>query len=320
MKPEQIALLTGWGRGLGSGHIQRMASLVFHLNQSGWCRAHLVCEPYSSLPPELTTEFKSQIGTGTELIVRDKRDSTTEEMRLLQQIAPVLTIDDAGAGRFLADHVVDLLPNLLHQDPDQKEFYKPDMFLFGAGFLQSLKSSSRNHLSRDYDYALYPGLDASPDHLDFLRSLIPKDCTSLILQGTSSYLSVNNVREPFPPLTYAEALLSSKVMMSHFGITLYEAQAAGCHLVALNPTDYHSRLCGLAQSSLPMHNLGTKENLDIDEARTILREVLQERSMNTSTPRRILELAQKRLQTIAEYIRGLMKTDTNETSISADTH
>ena len=97
---------TFWGDTIGYGHVQRMMTLLWYLNQKD-CKAFFVSE---TIPPFFPAHMKSYVKTDIDIqpdiIIRDKRDSSVEELKVLQKKGRVLVIDDNGKGRESADFVI----------------------------------------------------------------------------------------------------------------------------------------------------------------------------------------------------------------------
>lgn len=261
MTSERILIVTGWDGSLGTGHLQRMTALLDRINHDGTPRAFLVMSSVPDFFPRSLRSFIKSSPEEAELIIRDMRDSGPDEIRALQAFAPVLTLDDNGPGREEADFTLDLLPNIKRTDPANDPFRR-SIFLYGHTFIQSLRALAGRSIGKSVDFAVYPGFHAEKKYVDFLLSLLPPGSRIAILCGEDSFLLRNGVRHSLEGTSYGEIILSSRVILSHFGIMLYEGLLAGCRLVSVNPTVYHSRLCDLA--GLPGHlNLGTAEHLDM---------------------------------------------------------
>ncbi|HSV96691.1 MAG TPA: hypothetical protein VLM75_07135 [Spirochaetota bacterium] len=266
-----IAILTGWDGALGRGHVQRMASLLSHLNVDTGMRATLLADTCPDFFPD---ELRRHVRTGPDgrvsLFVRDRRDSTIEEIRRLQKSAPVLCVDDLGPGREAADYAVDLLPNPSSNAPPHQS--DRGLFLYGYGFLSALEKLGDAVMEKNIDYTLYAGAFPADEYVNFLVSLLPPDARFAVFRGTGSFIRDGSTTKSVGQDDYARLLLSSRVFISHFGIALYEARAASCRLVAINPSEYHSRLCDIAPSDLGIRNLGTRGTLDAGSAAEAIRD------------------------------------------------
>lgn len=282
MRREIISIVTGWSDRLGSGHIQRMTALADFLERQKMMRPFIIADPGADpLPSAMSSRVLPYIQSGSSCIIRDMRDSTIDEVISLKRYCRVITIDDCGPGRDFADLAIDLLPNLEYASRAKRPF------IYGYNFTDSIRNIGDRHLRKTIDCAVYPGNNPSHETVDFLFSLIPPHASCALLCGDKSLMYRDGASSPLT-LSYAEALLSSKVLISHFGITLYEGHIAGCRLVSVNPTDYHSSLADQAVDEIGVINLGTTEKLDPGMACTAIAALLGESEDNRMDPVQIL--------------------------------
>jgi len=262
---KSISIVTDWNSELGSGHVQRMASLLVYLNLQGDCNAQIInSSDMAPLPPELRGLVNPQIPSSTDLIIRDMRDSGVGEIKALRQHAGVMVIDDNGPGRSEADIRVDLLPNPLIRENNGD--YRPDSFIYGYNFQSSIRDLSRTSVLKDIDISIYCGANPSGKSMDDLLALVPDNATIALLMGEDSEIIKNGKRESDRSRGYGEMILASRVLLSHFGITLYEGHISGCRLISLNPTQYHSDLADQA-TELDILNLGVAGQFDTNIAK-----------------------------------------------------
>lgn len=247
---KRISIITGIGGHLGSGHLQRMANLAdFIMRETAHDVSIVMKEGAGSLPQSLRPLCVDSIPSASSLIIRDMRDSTLEEMSALRRVAPIIAVDDCGPGRNLATHPIDLLPNPHGTVP------RSDLFLFGHAFTESIRAIGTKTINKTIDVALYCGFRPAPKTVQSLLSLVPEELSCALLAGDES--RVIERKRSFPlPCSFAEALLASRVLISHFGITLYEGHISGCRIVSVNPTPYHASLVDKADPVLNPVNLG----------------------------------------------------------------
>jgi hypothetical protein len=258
MPDRLIAILTEWGHGYGHGHIQRMALLLRHLNRAADKAAYLC---HDRVPPFFPADMQQQVQQdldrrNTRLIIRDMRDSTEEDIKTLQKASPVLVLDDLGEGGGRADFCLNLLPNP-DPGPEGIPVDIPDLFLFGYTFLHTIEPIRRRVFEKTIDFSIYPGADPTGENSKHILSLLPSGASYALFAGPASYVYSRGCRSEFGRDEYASILLSSKVLVAHFGIMLYEARLAGCRIVTINPSAYHSRLADAAPRWLDITNLGT---------------------------------------------------------------
>ncbi len=240
MEKNKIIIITGTGGILGTGHAQRMLNLAVRLNEDGVFSALIYLRQNTHpFPEKFRSLLTERIDHDAVLIIRDMRDSTIEEISLLQKTAPVLVIDDSGEGAKAADHSISLLPV---PSGTAKEV-RPDTshFLYGYNFMEGISLLKENGpLLKDIDVAVYAGFDPSPELLSSIGRSIPASASSVLLAAGRA------VRLTGPALdgdmSYAGVISRTKIIITHFGLTMFEAHACGCSIAALNPTPYHSAL------------------------------------------------------------------------------
>jgi spore coat polysaccharide biosynthesis predicted glycosyltransferase SpsG len=319
MSSKTIAILTDWGNSIGSGHIQRMTSLLWHLIISKNINAYIVLDHLPPFfPDELKAYWKTEFTPKPDLIIRDMRDSTASEIRALIEISRVLIIDDNGEGREIADYIIDILPSTENSSRNKKA---PDnLFIYGYGFMNSLHTIiGKSYVSKDIteqkpdkiiekkiDFSIYPGFHPSKEYTDFLIGLLPADSKYAILRGDRSYLQIEGKRFGFSEESYAETLLSSKVLISHFGILLYEAYLSKCRIVCINPSPYHSRLTERIKDHLGIENLGEHTALNRKRAQKIIRESIQKPVSDRINVQGVYQKVLESLERFCNYLMRLL--------------
>lgn len=302
-----IAIVTAASPALGSGHLQRMTTLLWHLVEVSDLDAVVVAREVGPFFPDpLRPYLRASLPDRAALIIRDMRDSTEDDIEHLARRGPVLAIDDAGPGRALADCAIDLLPN------PTTGASEPEAFIYGWGYVDSLRAlaaEDASDIARDIDCAIYPGAFADEARIERLLGLMPAGATSAVLRGAGSFVFRTGAeRRPVGSCPYARLLLSSRALLSHFGVALYEAHAAGCRPLALNPTAYHARLADLARTRLPVENLG----VDGDDDDALLRRRI-DAALAAPSPRAVsvheaFDAVMSRLDAFARIVRTLAGT------------
>ena len=135
MDKKNITIITGTGGALGTGHFQRMCYLADSLSHTGRFRVKLfIIQGNPDIPELLKEVVTDSFPVETDLVIRDMRDSSEEDIKFFKKTAPVLVIDDTGPGRLFADHVIDLLPNPVNRIVPEK------MFLYGYNFISEINT------------------------------------------------------------------------------------------------------------------------------------------------------------------------------------
>jgi spore coat polysaccharide biosynthesis predicted glycosyltransferase SpsG len=316
MSSKIIAILTDWGDSIGSGHVQRMTSLLWYLINRKNIEAYIVLDQLPPFfPEELRDYWKTEFNPKPEMIIRDMRDSTAGEMMALREISRVLTIDDNGEGRKIADHLIDMLPHTDNKNKIKKRA-PDDLFIYGYGFMNSLynligqsdspnditKQKSGKIIEKKIDSSIYPGFHSTEEYTEFLIDLLPADSRYAILRGEHSYLHIKGKRYRLGEESHAETLLSSKVLISHFGILLYEAYLSECRIVCINPSPYHSKLAERAKDHLGIDNLGEYAGLNRKRAKKIIRDSIREPVSNRISAQGVYQTVLESLERFCSYL------------------
>jgi hypothetical protein len=256
-----IAIVTGQGDHLGTGHFQRMAS-VFLTKTPGHSFTLVMDElPDISEYPEIN--HSSSIPAHTTLILRDKRDSTVEEIDFLQQYAPVIAIDDHGPGSREAFQAIDLLPSL-----GINRIYRPELFLYGYNFIRGLTSLD-SHGEQNY-IAIYLGETTSEPLLAPLFQKLSA-VTELQFIGTAPGGYSASSHSP------SHVIAHSSIVITYFGITMFESFLCQKPVIAIQPSLYHNSLAETMSHKL-LYNKGYFKKIDHDDIiETIERELSKTR-------------------------------------------
>lgn len=237
MNNMDITIITDSGPHIGQGHWQRMLLFAWYCVHNG-IPVTLLHKHGVSTPSGFPLKVSDSIPQNTHCIIRDMRDSSKEEIEILRAIAPVIVIDDCGEGRTLAHAAIDLLPNIYGNTANTFQATMP-LFLYGYNFYHSL-SQAPPSISKDIDCFIYATtFDATPlcDSLSKHYSFVCSDGNTFITNTPSLNSNFTNL------------IAHSKVVISHFGISIYEAMLCGCHCIILNPTAYHDELSHTLQNT-----------------------------------------------------------------------
>ncbi|MCX7677939.1 MAG: hypothetical protein N2316_01845 [Spirochaetes bacterium] len=289
-----VWIVTGVNENLGSGHFQRMAALAWRLRHRYCMRVCMRVMPCVGTIPHEIQEFIQNDVDGAQLILRDMRDSSIEEIAWLKTKGKVCVIDDRGMGRKIADFRIEILPHYVKTD-DIIE----GNFLYGFNFMRSLELIDAETVEKNIDIAIYGGNKRTKE---LLISLIPENARYCLVGGEKIFLGEKGIYERAENINYAFSLCASKVALSHFGIFLYEASLTKCHVDSINPTDYHSRLSDCAQNRIRITNFGTWNSLNVNEAQKTIRLQIQRPISCEIFPSQILSTA---LGSIDAFIEGL---------------
>ena len=301
---KKISILTGCGQSLGTGHAQRMATLVTALDRTIWATSELCSESIPAfLPEDVARLCRSSFSWKPDLIIRDMRDSTEREILDLKKTAPVLVIDDCGEGRNSADYVCDILPCVRSECADRPA--AKGHFLYGYSFTEELRHLGCSAPSKEIDVALYAGMTGGEETARLVIDSLPERASCALLQGSASMMISNGKRTPLPDRTYAHTLLSTRCLISHFGIMLYEGRLANCRLLCVNPTEYHSTLADVAAADLGLVNLGTWNLTTPESLRLELGSCLEGGGQPPVRPDEALEKAETSVEKFVRFLKEL---------------
>jgi 2-polyprenyl-3-methyl-5-hydroxy-6-metoxy-1,4-benzoquinol methylase len=180
-----------------------------------------------------------------ELIVTDRYRTLPQEALIYHRLAPVLGIDEGGESRARFDFLLDIL----HCDRVPANERRPDLVM-GAAAL-SRREISGPGLNSDLASGLDTGSGAVlTSNVRWLRVLVSfggEDAaglgqkTCLALMGRSDIkLTVAAPANPIPGL--AAQIVDFDLVITHYGLTAYEALVAGVPVLLEHPGKMHRRL------------------------------------------------------------------------------
>ncbi len=298
-----ISIITDWSASIGSGHIQRMMSLARLINSKKDFKAYIInqkkfIEDYRKFDDIILND----IHPDTFFIIRDMRDSVQDQIEKLKKFAPVLAIDDLGKGSDHADFKISILP-----DP-QTNKHDIDKFLYGYNFSESIKSlQSKPIYNKDIDIAFYTGYKRDHNYVSSIIKLFPHNSTAAVLSGKESFLFQDGERKEFT-LEFSEALLRSKILISHFGLTIYEGFACRTVPMTIHPTQYHGTLTKIVQKEMGIIDLGLFETLDKNSAAEIIKRTLADIKAEPVSPSQVLNRIINSENNIYNFILNITKT------------
>ena len=247
-----ICIVTGCASGFGYGHVSRMISLLSLLDAGGY-RVAFFSKEHPPFFPKTLRKYCVAEPCPCALLIRDLRDSTEEEILSLKKLCKdVLVIDDDGPGRALA-RGFDLLPRPGRTTSTAR-------FIYGYNFVSYIVSinAAKTPVRKEYDLYLYGVSEELSD--DFTDAGI-----SHIVPSEGKVLFCEKSRQTLLHLNTAEAMSKSRFVLTHFGLSLFEAIAARSFVGLINPTEYHNTLCNNLVTNYDdetIHNYGTIDTID----------------------------------------------------------
>lgn len=299
MNKKSIAIITGVGGHLGTGHFQRMCSLAVFLNRSGIYSANIfIAAGEPDVPRGIEDLMVKKLPGHASLIIRDMRDSSEEEIASLRKTAPVLVIDDTGGGRSIADHVLDLLPS-----PVSAESFN-GIFIYGYNFIKSINAMNLYDFIKDIDVAIYAGYDPDMNYINSLLKSIPENTTAVLFRKGKPEIMAGN---SLTVAGYADTLLRSRILITHFGISMYEGDLAGCRIVLVNPSSYHTELAHFVLGKMDVTPAGEYDNINHDLIRSVISGTSKEAVLRIISSRSIRERINIGLEYFTRYLNKIFE-------------
>jgi hypothetical protein len=300
MSKLNIVIITGTGGPLGTGHLQRMLTLAGEIDFKGEYDFSILTNNVELIPSQFRSRAVITLPEKCSLIIKDMRDSSESEMMELKKKSPVIAVDDTGKGRSRADYIIDLLPNPVNSLYPQ--FYKEDFFLYGYNFTREIIAAVSKIGEKFIDIAIYTGSDPSSNIMEYLENIIPEKTEAVHLTGEGPR-DFHTGRPVYNNLTYAEILLVSKILITHFGITLFEGFLSGCRLFTVNPSEYHRTLTAMVSKKM---NIADSGELSVKAGKELLKHKLNESDKNIPSDQ-IIKCAIKRgPENFYSFIRSLL--------------
>ena len=306
MDKKKITIVTGTGGILGTGHIQRMLNLAVNLNRKeNFSVSIFLSQNEHPQEDKFNRLITAVISADTDLIIKDMRDSTIEEMNSLRLIAPILTIDDSGTGRDIADYAVNLLP----VPSVNGSAVKPEtsLFIYGYNFTEGISLlKSNTTFTKDIDVTVYAGYNPAPELISSIRESIPDSDDTVLLKKGKAFKLTGNVLKTETP--YAEIISRSKIVITHFGLTMFEADACRCKIAALNPTEYHNKLTEIVSSDFDIIYSSEYKTLSPEILKNRIEAELKNNTEPIISPEEILKKINNGTENFIRYIEKIIRT------------
>jgi 2-polyprenyl-3-methyl-5-hydroxy-6-metoxy-1,4-benzoquinol methylase/spore coat polysaccharide biosynthesis predicted glycosyltransferase SpsG len=252
---ESVLVVPCCEKGRGGGHLTRCVKLTNELRASGK-------EAYLYIPADInvinflqTAQFdKSYVISeyavnkkNWELVIMDRYQTPQNELARWKKLAPVVGIDEGGPFRDYFDILVDILI--------PENFEKPSANITSCGLLDLPKKTktSRNTINKKIKILISFGQeDAAGLAIRTVKKLSKKYFSgteiTLIKGGLnkSKYKIPNSVKVLDSTPNLADQLYEYDLVITHYGITAYEALYAGTTVLLDHPTPYHRKIAKAA--------------------------------------------------------------------------
>ncbi len=245
MKPKQkkILCIPETREGHGTGHVIRCLEILKAAGSPGsGLYVDDINAPVVKLIPE---EYRiTSAESAYDLIVVDKRNTNMKTMEWCVQKGLTIGIDARGAARPYFDYLVDILPQLNSRHaPNIRE----------PGFLtQPTRTREKPLVHPDNILLVFGGEDYAGLSSKMARYLVekhkiaPERITALIGVGFKDQRYPPGVKMLRQAKDARELFADFDLVISQFGLGLFEAAAAGCAVAGFHPSRYHHQLAEAA--------------------------------------------------------------------------
>ena len=239
----------------GGGHLYRCITLIRDLRACGrvaWLFLPADADTGNlfqtmNFNPEwrITDEKLANYNGQIEFVVLDRFQTPSEELSNWKKIAPVIGIDEGGRSRDSFDFLIDILV--------PEKFIYPPANVTSVSLLKFPKAPLPQKRPTGYVLKVlitFGQEDAAGLGLKTARALSAMDGMEITLlrgalsKGETEYPPNVRVIETIPML--AEHLGEYDLVITHYGITAFEALHAGTMVLLASPTSYHAKLAKAA--------------------------------------------------------------------------
>ncbi|GAB6090990.1 methyltransferase domain-containing protein [Spirochaeta dissipatitropha] len=230
-------------QGHGTGHIKRCLELLGNLgdDKSGIYLPIQQEHAYALIPSHFRLK---ELADYYDLVIIDKRSVSRREISELCRLGLTVGIDVQGSGRAYCDYIIDMLPNI--RSRHSANMQEP-------GFL-SRPVRIRDRAPEEFNKILvsFGGEDA----LGLSSRLVRQLCSNCGIEPQRISVLIGRAfhKQDFPQdvqilrniQNAKEIFADYDLVICQFGLTMYEASAAGCAVAGLHPSRYHKRLADAA--------------------------------------------------------------------------
>jgi 2-polyprenyl-3-methyl-5-hydroxy-6-metoxy-1,4-benzoquinol methylase/spore coat polysaccharide biosynthesis predicted glycosyltransferase SpsG len=241
-------------KGGGGGHLTRCIKLTSDLRAAGrqaWLYLQDKTDNVTNLlqSKNFNTSWiisNDQINRQFELVILDRYQTPRDELVRWKKTAPVIGIDEGGLCRASFDFLIDILI--------PENFEKPSANITSCGLLDlPKKTKTAQDANKNFKILISFGQeDAAGLGLSAINKLAKmnlKEAEITLLKG-----GLNNSKSPIPDYVkvldsipnLADHLCEYDIVITHYGITAYEALYTGTKVLLDHPTPYHKKLAKAA--------------------------------------------------------------------------
>jgi hypothetical protein len=295
MPADRILFIPASAEGEGTGHQRRCRHLAAELGNRG-----TVLE--GSLPPSSMDVEPPQSdcpdGFLHSLVVFDKRSSTTEDLAPWIDTATPILLDDDGAARRTAPYLIDIIPGPRRTEANASSPKWLD-----------LPSVTRTPDAAGPILVSFGGEDKVGLTLPVLRFLVEsigaeRPITATCPESLTEDRIPSGIRILREPQELKGLLGNFGLVITSYGITLWEAVAAGCAVLTVDPTPYHAKLSSAAGvPGIGQSRINTEDRLSRSSSRALDRRLKSTEYLNRAAEKLSSSLGDRR-RSLAETLAG----------------
>jgi 2-polyprenyl-3-methyl-5-hydroxy-6-metoxy-1,4-benzoquinol methylase/spore coat polysaccharide biosynthesis predicted glycosyltransferase SpsG len=256
MNQTAILIVPCCEEGRGGGHLNRCISLTNDLRIAGreaWLYLSEKTEKIINLlqSKNFNTSWiinNEQIDRSFGLVILDRFQTSRDELLRWKKIAPVTGIDEGGRYRDYFDFLIDILI--------PENFEKPSANITSCGLLdlpKKIKTAQDAGNTKKFKILISFGQEDSAGlGLSVIKRLAKmnlKEAEITLLKGglnNSEYQIPDSVKVLNSISNLADHLCEYDLVITHYGITAYEALYAGTKVLLDHPTPYHKKIAKAA--------------------------------------------------------------------------
>ncbi|MGL4523901.1 MAG: methyltransferase domain-containing protein [Spirochaetia bacterium] len=241
-----ILCVVNVAKDVGTGHIMRIMRLIEKLGKYAFIYPNHIQEnslgaiTALQIPESRICHHPENEGPW-DLIILDNYQTSTEEAIYWMHLGRVVSLDEGGSARQVIPYLIDSLPTLpTSGEPNE----------FDTGYLSLPRFSGERKNPPQKILVTFGGVDQA--HLTEKVGLM-LDSFSLpsnrwqvakgaFFERTFAWPGVKILNAP----NIQEILPEYDLVITHFGLTAFEAVASGANVVLFNPTAYHEKLSQIA--------------------------------------------------------------------------
>ena len=255
MNQASILIVPCCEEGQGGGHLNRCISLTNELRSAGrqaYLYIHEKKEKINNLLQIKNFDAsvilnKNQIDRPFGLVILDRYHAPHDELLRWKKIAPVIGIDEGGRYRDYFDFLIDILIPEGFEHPSAN--ITSCCLLDLPKKIKSVQDAKNSNLKILITFGQEDAAGLGISAIQKLAKMNLKDAEITLLKGglnNSKTLIPNYVKvlDSIPNL--AERLYEYDIVITHYGITAYEALCAGTAVFLDHPTPYHKKIAKAA--------------------------------------------------------------------------